>query len=113
MKKMFYVVLCSIVPCTGYASGSSFTGTIKAVVCHANEISPVCHVEVNGAPASASCVTSGWQYSFNGTNSEGKNFLSILLAAQMSKQTVTIGGQGTCSIAGGSEDMRHIYISTP
>ncbi|WP_269571448.1 hypothetical protein [Shewanella denitrificans] len=38
--------------------------------------------------------------------------LSIILAAQLSKQLITIGGKGTCTVAGGSEDLRHVYITT-
>jgi hypothetical protein len=88
------------------------TGTIKQMVCHDASVSHVCHVSMNGTVNLAACVTSGWHYSFVGTTAEGKNMLSIILAAQLSKQLITIGGKGTCTVAGGSEDLRHVYITT-
>ena len=89
------------------------TGTIFRVVCHATGVSPVCHVSLNGTPTTlAACSTSGWHYTFDGSTTEGKNVLSIILAAQLSKQTITIGGKGVCTLAGGSEDLRHVYITT-
>lgn len=113
MKKYILMFAFAFITSNSYAAGSSFTGTIKNVVCHANNISPVCNVQVNGEPAGRGCSTADWHYAFDGTNAEGKNFLSILLAAQISRQTVVIAGQGTCDLAGGSDDLRHIYITTP
>ena len=95
------------------AAQADSSGTIFRIVCHDNSISPICHVAMNGTPNVSSCSTSGWHYSFIGTTDEGKNLLSILLAAQLSKQNVTLGGKGTCDVAAASEDLRHVYISTP
>ena len=88
-------------------------GTIYRMVCHASGVSSVCQVALNGTPTLAACATSGWHYTFDGTTAEGKNILSMLLAAQFSKQTITIGGKGTCTLSGSSEDLRHVYITTP
>ena len=88
------------------------TGTIYRVVCHESEISPVCQVAMNDTPSVAACATSGWHYTFDGTTAEGKNILSILLTAQISKQPITIGGKGICTLGGGSEDLRHAFITT-
>lgn len=95
----------------GYSHAES-VGTVKHVVCHATGVSPLCLVTLNGAPSLAACATSGWHYSFDATTGEGKSLLSILLAAQLSKQAIAIGGKGTCS-SPGSEDLRHAYMSTP
>jgi hypothetical protein len=111
MKNTFArLFLIPFLYCTN--ANADFTGTVKQVVCHVQEISSVCHVSVNGSPTQPACVAQDWKYSFDGTTDEGKNILSILLAAQMSKQAVTIGGKGTCLLIGGTEDLRHVYITT-
>ena len=63
----------------------------------------------NGQPA---CSSDGWRYSFDGVTSEGKNILSLPLAAQTAKQTVMMGGRGACTLSPNSEDIRHVYIVT-
>lgn len=108
-KKILILVLLSIFPCYSLADS---TGTIFRLVCHVADISQICHVALNGTPSLAACATPGWHYTFNGTTPEGKNILSILLAAQISKQTITIGGKGVCTLASGTEDIRHAYITT-
>jgi hypothetical protein len=109
-KKLLSLIAIPAVLCGNVYADS--TGTIFRVVCHATGISPVCHVALNGTPSLAACSTSEWHYTFDGSTSEGKNLLSIILAAQLSKQTVTVGGKGTCTLASGSEDLRHVYITT-
>jgi hypothetical protein len=109
MKKSLLFALLSTLSICSYADSA---GTISSVVCHVSEISPVCHVALNGGLSLAPCATTGWHYTFNGATPEGKNILSILLAAQLSKQMITIGGKGVCTLAGGSEDLRHVYITT-
>jgi hypothetical protein len=88
------------------------TATVKRMVCHDASVSPVCQVSMNGAVSLAPCATSSWHYTFDGTTAEGKNMLSIILAAQLAKQLITLGGKGTCTLGGGSEDLRHVYITT-
>lgn len=112
MNKVFISLIVLLTSISSHAAPSAFNGTIKQVVCHAKEISSICHLSVNGTPTEQPCGAGGWPYSFIGTNAEGKNLLSILLAAQLSNSHVTIGGQGTCNIIGGSEDLRHVYINT-
>ncbi len=109
-KKWLSLIMLSAIFCGNVSADS--TGTISRVVCHATGVSPVCHVAINGTPSLAACSTSGWHYTFDGSTSEGKNMLSIILAAQVSKQMITIGGKGTCTLANGSEDLRHVYITT-
>jgi hypothetical protein len=110
MKKIYLIFILIGFSSLSYADS---TGTIKQMVCHSNGVSPVCHVSMNGVPSLAECSKSGWHYTFDGVTSEGKNILSIILAAQLSKTSITIGGKGTCLLAGGSEDLRHVYITTP
>jgi hypothetical protein len=93
-------------------AGASFTGTINKVVCHTTGISQNCQIQVNGAISSQICGTSSWRFTFDGSTNEGKNILSILLASQVSKQTITLGGTGQCSFSLTSEDLRHAYITT-
>lgn len=97
---------------TNALAGSSFTGTINKIVCHTSGISPTCQVSLNGTPSNETCGTSSWKYTFDGTTPEGKNILSILLAAQVGKQSITLGGTGACVLSSGSEDLRHAYITT-
>jgi hypothetical protein len=111
MKKSLLFLLCILLSFHSLA-GASFTGTIKSVVCHTKSTSPLCQIQVNGNVRNETCGTSSWKFSFDAANPEGKNILSILLAAQMSKQQITLGGTGSCSFAGGSEDLRHAYITT-
>ena len=108
-------MLLIFISCGVHATGvqSTFSGTIKQIVCHADNISPICHVQVNGTPANMGCATSNWHYTFDGTSDEGKNFLSILLAAQMSSTHTVFKGQGTCNLASYSQDLRHVYMHTP
>ncbi|WP_065792579.1 hypothetical protein [Pseudoalteromonas luteoviolacea] len=111
MKRMLIAVLFTI---SFAGSASEYTGTIKQVVCHAETVSSVCQVMLNGTPFSESCAKeNSWKYTFNGATPEGKNILSILLAAQMSGKTVGIRGLDKCTLAAGSEDLRHVYIETP
>lgn len=91
----------------------AYTGTIKAIVCHEAAISSVCQISVNGTPPGLPCASSSWRYTMDGTTTEGRNMLSILLAAQVSRQQITIGGKGACTLSGASEDIRHVYINTP
>ena len=93
-------------------AGASFTGTINKVVCHTTGISPNCQIQVNGTIANQTCGTSGWKFTFDGSTNEGKNILSILLASQVAKQSITLGGTGQCNFASTSEDLRHAYITT-
>lgn len=97
---------CSLV----YADSS---GTVSRLVCHVADVSRVCQVELNDSKSAAACATSNWHYTFDGATVEGQNVLSIILAAQLSKQRLYIGGKGTCTLTGSSEDLRHVYISTP
>ncbi len=110
MKKLLLVAL-SICPLISLAT--TYNGTILRVVCHEQDTSPLCQVQLNGEVPSLACATQAWKYSFDATTQEGRNILSILLAAQVSKQNVTIEGKGTCSLSSSSEDLRHVYINTP
>lgn len=111
MNKGFLSIFVVLAIWCGSASAAS-TGTIYRMVCHTTG-TPVCQVSMNGTPSVAACSTSGWHYTFDATSAEGKNIVSIILAAQLSKQTITIGGKGTCLLANGSEDLQHVYITTP
>ncbi|NRG05552.1 hypothetical protein HRJ46_19855 [Vibrio coralliilyticus] len=113
LKKITILAALTLISSNVFAGNSSFAGAIKAVVCHTDSLSPVCHVEVNGTPSNRGCSDSTWHYTFNGTTPEGRNFLSILLAAQMSGKTAVLEGTGTCNLAKGSADLRHVFISTP
>jgi hypothetical protein len=68
---------------------------------------------LNGSAPNLECAKQAWRYTFNGTNAEGKNILSILLAAQVGRAQVIVGGKGVCNLSGSSEDIRHVYINTP
>lgn len=95
-------------------AGSTYTGVIGSVVCHATGVSSLCQVSVPGSVGGETCSQGSlWKYTFNGATAEGKNLLAIMLAAQVSRQTVEIGVLGTCSLAAGSEDIRHTYIVSP
>ncbi len=96
MKK---IISLSLILTAVFSGGAyaAFTGTINRVVCHAEGVSPVCQIAVNGTPVVALCATSGWHYTFDGTTEEGKNILSILLASQISKQAITIGSKRSVS----------------
>jgi len=83
------------------------------LVCHDADISPICQIQVNGVAPNLECATQAWRYTLNGTTTEGKNMLSILLAAQVARQEVVIGGKGDCFLSSTSEDIRHVYINTP
>ncbi|WP_277373649.1 hypothetical protein [Pseudomonas sp. AA-38] len=110
MKKGFLLFAIFSVLCKNAHADS--TGTVLRVVCHAGNVSPLCQVSLNGSPNLAACATSSWHYTFDGSTSEGKNLLSIILAAQVSRQTISIGGKGTCALSNGSEDLRHAYMVT-
>ncbi|KZN38765.1 hypothetical protein N474_21095 [Pseudoalteromonas luteoviolacea CPMOR-2] len=111
MKRLLVAALFTI-PFAGLAS--EYRGTVKHVVCHVETVSPVCQVMLNGTPNAETCAKdSSWKYTFDGTTPEGKNILSILMAAQMSGKTVGIRGLDKCTLATGSEDLRHVYIETP
>tara|TARA_R110001599_G_scaffold249359_1_gene449224 strand:- start:12082 stop:12417 length:336 start_codon:yes stop_codon:yes gene_type:complete len=108
MKK--YLVLM-LVLFSAQSFGGGFTGTIRSIVCHEQNVSPTCQISVNGVPTGQPvCATSSWRFSFDGTTIEGRNMLSIMLAAQVSKQKIAIGGKGYCSVSSASEDVRHVYI---
>ncbi|WP_194867373.1 hypothetical protein [Pseudoalteromonas sp. PPB1] len=111
MKKLSLFSLFILLPFHSLA-GASFTGTIKQVVCHTKHVSPLCQIQVNGNVSNQTCGTQAWKFSFDATTPEGKNMLSILLAAQIGKQQITLGGTGSCSLATASEDLRHAYITT-
>ncbi|WP_010381721.1 hypothetical protein [Pseudoalteromonas rubra] len=111
MKKLPLFLFFTLLPFHSLA-GASFTGTIKQVVCHTKSISPLCQVQVNGSVSNQTCGTQSWKFSFDATSSEGQNILSILLAAQIGKQQITLGGTGSCTLATASEDLRHAYITT-
>lgn len=92
---------------------SSYNGTIAAVVCHEPGTTAVCQVQVNGAISQElPCASTPWKYTFNGTTAEGRNILSILLAAQVSRSTVSIEGLNQCNLVPQSEDLRHVFIVT-
>lgn len=110
-KRLALIIFSGFLSFNVYA-GSSYTGTIRAVVCHAQSITSICQVEVNGVVQNETCGTSNWKYTLEGATIEGKNMLSILLAAQMSGKEVVMAGTG-CSPGRASEDLRHVYIVTP
>lgn len=108
----FLYVLASFLVSVAYA-GSSYTGTIKAIVCHEENTSDICQIMVNGSVSNETCSTDvAWKYNFVGTTPEGKNLLSILLAAQVAGKNVVLGGKN-CPSTNGPENLRHAYISTP
>jgi hypothetical protein len=111
VRSALWLLLIALLVISGSVYADT-TGTIKQMVCHDESVSPVCQVSMNGAVNLATCATSGWHYTFDGTTAEGKNMLSIILAAQLSKQLITIGGKGNCALLGSSEDLRHVYITT-
>ena len=112
MKSAKYWLLTGLFLVGSAYGGSNYTGTIKAVVCHAPELTNVCQVQLNGVVENETCSASyPWKYSFVGTTDEGRNMLSILLAAQMAGKTVAMQGTG-CSISPVSENLRHVYIYT-
>ena len=94
---------------SSHATG--FTGPVGKIICHAASTSSLCRVSVNGEVEGESCATSGWDYTFDGATPEGKNLLSMLLAAHVSRQVVGISGTGTCTLSPDSENMQFIYIS--
>jgi hypothetical protein len=108
------IILClALLMQTSFANSQTlYTGKIKAVVCHNKGVSPVCHIGVHGTVTGNPCNAGDWPYSFDGTSPEGRNILSIALAAQISGQQIIIGGTGGCTY-GRTEDLRHIYIETP
>jgi hypothetical protein len=107
----FSLVFCSLVGAHGLSlAGSAYTGKLSSVVCHATVVGGACQVSLVGTPTGETCSSSGWKYTFNGTTPEGKNLLAILLAAQVAQRDVALGGLGVCTLAGGSEDLRHAYI---
>ena len=111
IKNYGLLLLCLI---STHTFGSAFTGTIKSVVCHDKTVSAWCQIRLNGQPSNPlACATQEWKYTFDATTIEGRNILSLLLAAQLSKQEVVIGGKGTCSLSSSSEDLRHVFINTP
>lgn len=112
MIRLVSVLLFTLISMNVYAV-SSYTGTIKSVVCHVEFTSDICQVRVNGTVENETCSADlAWKYNFDGSNPHGKNILSILLAAQMSGKSVVIGSQG-CPNTSGPEDLRHVYIVTP
>ena len=112
MKIASFFLLIIVFSVGSVYAGSNYTGTIKAVVCHAPELTNVCQIQLNGAVENETCSSSyPWKYSFVGTTDEGRNMLSILLAAQMAGKTVVMQGTG-CSISPVSENLRHVYIYT-
>ncbi|WP_157633191.1 hypothetical protein [Vibrio bivalvicida] len=92
---------------------SQYVGTVRNVVCHSKNITSLCQVRLNRSIQGSTCATTEWTYVFDGSTIEGKNLLSILISAQVSKSTVVIGGTGSCSLNDESEDIRHIFIDTP
>ena len=110
MKFIVTSIFIFCVPIAAFA-GSSYTGKIKQVVCHVAETSPVCQVMPSGSVLNETCGTSGWKYTFDGTTAEGKNILSILLAAQVSQKTIVLRGLGKCTFGSTTEDLRHAYIT--
>jgi hypothetical protein len=113
MKRKLLVLIIFLTVFSAQSFAGGFTGTIRSIVCHEKNVSPTCQVSVNGVPSGQpDCATSGWKFSFDGTTVEGRNMLSIMLAAQLSKQKIAIGGKGHCSVSSASEDLRHVYIIT-
>ena len=113
MKIPFLLSMAMILLSANVSAFTESTGTVHRLVCHDNSVSPICHIDISGSLNVADCVDSSWEYSFISTTDEGKNLLSILLAAQLSSKPVTLAGKGTCLVAGGTEDLRHAYITTP
>ena len=57
----------------------------------------------------AGCNSNSWDFVFNSSTDTGKNTLSVVLAAEMSKRTVVIGGTGLCKLFPSTEDLTYIY----
>lgn len=106
----FLLALSSTLVLHAPAAASDYSGRVRAVACHT--IASVCLVQLDGVHAGPGCVqgTAAWKYAFDGTTTVGKNILSILLIAQATKSSVTIGGLDACTVAAGSEDLRHAYM---
>ncbi len=59
------------------------------------------------APA---CQTKTHSYAFDGTTESGKMTLSVVLAAYAAKKDVTLGGNNTCDLYSGIEDLRYVFV---
>ncbi|WP_156970799.1 hypothetical protein [Andreprevotia chitinilytica] len=103
-------ILMAVLLAGSSAAYADYSGTISGVVCYT--FTNICQIKTSTTYTGAACSTqAAWPLTFDGTTSTGKNILATLLAAQASQRSVVIGGLGTCNLAAGSEDVRHVYIS--
>lgn len=110
MKFLRPLFLVFLLFASAYASATLTTAKIKYLTCHSKNNSSNCLVRLDVAPFKNGCSTADWQYALDGTTSEGKNMLAILLAAQMMDSKVTIGGNGVCTKTLSSEDIGWVHI---
>jgi hypothetical protein len=66
-------------------------------------------VKVASTHTKAGCNSNSWDFAFNSSSDTGKNTLSLVLAAELSKRLVVIGGTGLCDLNPTVEDLRYIY----
>ncbi len=79
---------------TGNVVDLRVTGTVKANTI----VTAATHVELSGSRGRPDCANSdsGKYWAVDTDTPEGKNILSVLLAAKLASKEVTVWGSGTC-----------------
>lgn len=91
------------------ASAGTVTGTVEWVIARASD--GLTYAMINGtASAKPACATKGYWIIKDENSEAGKKQYAMLLAAQASGLTVTIGGMNTCTRWADGEDIDYIEI---
>ena len=85
------IILSLLIGLSTFANSATHTKKILRVGCHVD--ADVCFVYVEGSIAS-SCPHNDGSFRWDGTDSNGKAALSILLSAHATGKTVTFSGSG-------------------
>lgn len=105
------VIFIGLLSVTASASAGTITGTVEWVIARASD--GLTYAMINGnAYGKPACATKGYWIIMDENSEAGKKQYAMLLAAQASGQTVTVGGNNTCTRWSDGEDIDYILLGT-
>lgn len=107
MKK---IILLIMLFASGSVNAGAYKGNVINVYC--SSVTGICSISLaNGISKLApNCSPSGNTFAFDSTTNEGKNMLSLSLAALIGARYVSYTGSGTCTILSYSQNLTHISM---
>jgi hypothetical protein len=107
MKKLLLVTVA--IGSAAFAATAAASGTATGVIAkieagplHSGKV----YFQVTNTTGQPACQSGSWHFVFDSVAAGGKETLATLLMAKSMQQTVSVSGNGVCTLAAGSEDLR-------